>query len=191
MAPMATCNAQPRTTHEVSEVRTPGPWERPAARLSCVAHGPTCGPFRTARRAAPAGWTMCRGGQFYHNSARQSAQASRPPCPEPQSATRRETGVALGQERGRCKAPSFPRTGRGPDRTSSAEQGYAVVCTDRQPAAAARPAAAWALGCRPQLAALFCPAGGMCVKEPAGEFCAPGKTQPPPWRTRRGRRGCA
>jgi hypothetical protein len=38
---------------------------------------------------------------------------------------------------------------------AGAEQGYAVVCTDRQPAAAAWPAAARAPGCRPQLVALF------------------------------------
>ena len=34
MAPMATCNAQPRTTHQVSDVRTLGPWEWPMARLA-------------------------------------------------------------------------------------------------------------------------------------------------------------
>jgi hypothetical protein len=157
VAPMATCNAQPRTTHQVSDVRTPGPWERPVAALSCLAHGPTCGPLRSARRAVPptpnGRATMASSTTTLHGSpgagvlpSLSRALVSRMPRDREQLPGKSVT-VVHSSVLPHGHAVQVARAG--------AEQGYAVVCTDRQPAAAARPAAAWAPGCRPQLAALF------------------------------------
>jgi hypothetical protein len=157
-----------------------------------VAPGPT--PERMASVPTDGRWARCRGGQFHHNSARQPRRR-RPAraVPSPVGHTPRDKSFPTSKERESDRRTARPsRTGRGgmrPDRTSRC-RGRTGVCTDWPPAAAARPAAAWAPGSSPQVHSARRWNVRQVKQVDSRGSGAPGKTQPP-WRTRRGRRGCA
>ena len=145
-APMATCNAQPSGTSKVSD--STDSMATGATRVARLVHGPTwSAPERTASGPTGGRWATGQGGQSNHQQCEAvPAHASRPPCRDrAESATGRGT---RGPRPGACM-PWWHTSGC----TSMCRGLQWRVCMDRQLGSAARPTAARAPACRPQLAA--------------------------------------
>jgi hypothetical protein len=145
---MATCNAQPSGTSKVSD--STDSMATGATRVARLVHGPTwSAPERTASGPTGGRWATGQGGQSNHQQCvGGSPGAGVPPRRVASRVGHRPQAAGHEARPGACM-PWWHRSGC----TSMCRGLQWRVCMDRQLGSAARPTAARAPACRPQLAA--------------------------------------